>query len=383
MGTSDVAAFLLTLEGAVIGWGQGAESLFGYGAEDIVGQPVSVLVPPDGPSGIPRILRTVARGERIDAFETMVGKDGTRLDIALVVSPTRNGGGRVTGARAVARDISRERAEEAQAWLTAILESSRDAIYTLDPRGVIRTWNPGAERLYGYASHEAVGLPGLSLVPEGRYDEASMALECVLAGEPVELFETEARRNDGVVVPVALTLWPVRDRSGQAVGVSVIARDLTEDRLAQAALAESEVRLRESESLAHVGGWVWDVMTGAVQWSAELHRIHGMDPAEFAGTIEAHLEPVHPLDRERVRRAMNAAISGPEPFETEYRIVRPDGEVRWLHGRAEVALAPSDSVAVAGLRGICQDITERRQVADQLTDAKTSPSETPEPGDQH
>jgi PAS domain S-box-containing protein len=182
------------------------------------------------------------------------------------------------------------------------------------PGGVIRTWNPGAERLYGYASHEAVGLPGLSLVPEGRYDEASMALECVLAGEPVELFETEARRNDGVVVPVALTLWPVRDRSGQAVGVSVIARDLTEDRLAQAALAESEVRLRESESLAHVGGWVWDVMTGAVQWSAELHRIHGMDPAEFAGTIEAHLEPrdgAGPHEAARHRPAVGVRLDCP------------------------------------------------------------------------
>jgi PAS domain S-box-containing protein len=373
MGTPDVAAFLLNLEGAIIGWGQGAESLFGYVAEDVVGQPISMLVPPEGPSGFPRILRTVAHGERIDASETMMGKDGTRLNVSLVVSPTRNGGGKVTGARAVARDITRERAEEAQAWLTAILESSHDGIYTLDSRGVIRTWNPGAERLYGYAAHEAVGLPGLSLVPEGYHDEASMALECVLAGEPVELFETEARRNDGVVLPVSLTLWPVRDRSGQAVGVSVIARDLTEERLAQAALADSEVRLRETESLAHVGGWVWDVATGGVQWSAELHRIHGLDPAQFAGTIEAHLTPVHPEDRERVRQAMRAAISGPEPFETEYRIVRPDGEVRWLHGRAEVALASSDAVAVAGLRGICQDVTERRQAS----------RRAPEPGDQN
>jgi PAS domain-containing protein len=104
---------------------------------------------------------------------------------------------------------------------------------------------------------------------------------------------------------------------------------------------------------------VWDVGTGAVQWSEELHRIHGLDPARFAGTIEAHLEPVHPVDRQRVRAAMTAAVSLHQPLMIEYRIIRPDGAVRHLYARAEVALAPSDAVVVAGLRGICQDVTGR------------------------
>jgi PAS domain-containing protein len=96
-----------------------------------------------------------------------------------------------------------------------------------------------------------------------------------------------------------------------------------------------------------------------VQWSEELHRIHGLDPARFAGTIEAHLEPVHPADRQRVRAAMTAAVSLHQPLMIEYRIIRPDGAVRHLYARAEVALAPSDAVVVAGLRGICQDVTGR------------------------
>jgi PAS domain S-box-containing protein len=308
----------------------------------------------------------VARGDGVATTETMVGKDGTRFDVALTVSPARNGGGRITGARAVVRDVSFERAEEARGRLAAILESTQDAIYTLDAKGVIRTWNPGAERLYGYDAHEAVGLLGLSLVPDAAHDDGQMALECVLAGEPVQFFETQARRKDAVLVPVSLNLWPVRDRGGRVVGVSVIACDQTEERLAEATLSESEVRLRESESLAQVGGWVWDVGTGAVQWSEELHRIHGLDPARFAGTLDAHLELVHPEDRERVRAAMVSAVSQPQPFEAEYRIVRPDGEVRRLYGRAEVALASSDAdaVNVAGLRGICQDVTERSEAAD-------------------
>jgi len=361
LSTNEQVAFLVALDGAVVGWGAGAESLFGYQADELVGQPVSVLAAPEGTSAFPRILSAVARGEGVEANETMVGKDGTRFEVALAVSPARNGGGRITGARAVVRDLTEEAAEEGRGRLAALLEAIADAVYTLDVRGVIRSWNPGAERLYGYHRHEAVGLPGLSLVPESRHDDAAMAIDCVLAGEPVQLFEIDARRKDGVLVPAAIDLWPVRSRSGEVVGVSVIARDLTEQRLAEAALAESVVRLRESESLAHVGGWVWDTATGAVQWSEELHRIHGLDPAGFAGTIDAHLALVHPYDRGPVHRAMEVAVMKPHPFEMEYRIVRPNGEVRWLYARAEVALATSDAVTVAGLRGICQDITERKR----------------------
>jgi PAS domain S-box-containing protein len=353
------AAFLVALDGAIVGWGAGASNLFGYAPDELIGQPVSVLVPPEEPSAFPRILAAVARGEPISATETMTRKDGTRLEVSLAVTPARNGGGRVTAARAVAQDVSGKRAEDARGRLAAILESIHDAVYCLDADGVILTWNPGAERLYGYAPHEAVGLPGVSLVPPSHHEEARMAFECVLAGEPVQLFETEARRKDGVLVPASVNLWPVRDRAGEVVGISIIAHDLTEERLAFAALAESEVRQRESESLVHLGRWVWDVGTGAVQWSEELHRIHGVDPAGFAGTIDAHLEPVHPDDRERVRAAMTAAVTVPQPLEIGYRIVRPDGQVRHLHARAEVALAPSDSVVVAGLRGICQDVTDR------------------------
>ena len=115
----------------------------------------------------------------------MTRKDGTRLEVSLAVTPARNGGGRVTAARAVAQDVSGKRAEDARGRLAAILESIHDAVYCLDADEVILTWNPGAERLYGYAPHEAVGLPGVSLVPSSHHQEARMAFECVLAGKPV------------------------------------------------------------------------------------------------------------------------------------------------------------------------------------------------------
>ncbi|HVW30963.1 MAG TPA: PAS domain S-box protein, partial [Acidimicrobiia bacterium] len=93
MSINEQVAFLVGLDGAVVGWGAGAESLFGYGADELVGRPVSVLAAPEGTSAFPRILSAVARGEGVEANETMVGKDGTRFEVALAVSPARNGGG--------------------------------------------------------------------------------------------------------------------------------------------------------------------------------------------------------------------------------------------------------------------------------------------------
>jgi two-component system CheB/CheR fusion protein len=354
MEAPDVAAFVVTLDGVIAGWGEGVASLLGYRAEEVIGRDVSMFLPGEHPSDFPRILAAAARGQRIETYETMVGRDCLRLEVALRAVPTRNGGGQVTGARATLRDVTPERAEEAQSWLTALLESSHDGIYALDPRGVIRNWSPGAERLYGYAAHEAVGLPYTSLFPDNRHEEAAMALDCALAGEPVTLFDTEARRKDGGLVPAFLNLWPVWDRRGKVAGVSAIARDVTEETLVQEALADSQARLRDTEALAHIGHWVWDVRTGAVQWSEGLHRIFGLDPVHFAGTLEAHLEPIHPADRERVLTEMHRSVNEGGPFAASYRILRPDGATIWLESRADVEPGAAPGM-VAGLRGICRE----------------------------
>ena len=99
----------------------------------------------------------------------------------------------------------------------------------------------------------------------------------------------------------------------------------------------------------------WDVGTGAVQWSEGLHRIFGIDPVRFAGTLEAHLEAIHPADRARVVSEMQESVSASRPFTSRYRILRPDGTTAWLDSQADVAPGSAPGT-VAGLRGICQEV---------------------------
>jgi PAS domain S-box-containing protein len=99
------------------------------------------------------------------------------------------------------------------------------------------------------------------------------------------------------------------------------------------------------------------VRTGAVQWSAEFHRIHGVDPLDFDGTFESHLGLIHPADRDRVERAMEQSVTSGRSFESEYRVVRPDAEVRMLHVRAQATIGSAGTAV--GLRGVGQDVTDR------------------------
>jgi PAS domain S-box-containing protein len=248
-----------------------------------------------------------------------------------------------------------EAAVSAQGLLDAVLESSDDAIFSHDVTACITIWNHTAERIFGYSADEIVGHASVELFAEHLRGDVEVVFETVMAGDRVNHFETEVLRKDSMPVPISLSLCPVYDGHEWPVAAVLVARDITEQRLAQASLAEIEARVRESEALANVGSWLWDRRTGAVQWSDAFHSIHGVEPLDFDGTIDAHVHAIHPDDRERVRAAMEESVASGRPFESEYRIVRPNDEVRVVHARAQPMMGSNG--AVVGLRGIGQDVT--------------------------
>jgi PAS domain S-box-containing protein len=300
---------------------------------------------------------------------------GDRTDETAVAALELSEGGVVVGANAAAADIlgvpvdqligqtitlvddsagRRGNGLGAQAALDIFADLSALALFSQDVNGRIVSWNRGAERIFGYAEQEIVGDDLTSLVPQHLRADVESVEERVAAGERVERLVTEIRRKDGMQVPVALSVSPLLDVEGAFSGAVGVAQELTETRLAQAALAEVDQRFREWEALAHVGRWLWDVGTDAVQWSDELHRMHGVDPLDFEGTLAAHLSVVHDDDRARVRSLMEAAVATGQAFEDEYRVA-DESITRWFAMRAEPAIGSSGDVV--GLRGVSQDIT--------------------------
>lgn len=243
------------------------------------------------------------------------------------------------------------------ALFRAVVEISDDAILTCEADGTIDTWGTTAERLFGRPARDVLGEPLARLFPAHLCQEVQTILATVIAGDQVRHFESEVVRPDGMPVPVSLSLSPLLATDGTSPAAVVVVRDVTEQHLAQATLAEVEARLEEGEALAHVGSWLWDLRTGAVQWSAEFYRIHGVDPLDFGGTLESHLASVHAADRDRVRALMDRSVTAGRPFAAEYRVVRADRQVRVVRVQAQPTLGSAGTAV--GLRGIGQDVTER------------------------
>jgi PAS domain S-box-containing protein len=238
--SADDAIITKTLDGIITSWNKGAEHIFGYTAQEAIGQPVLMLIPENLRSEEPAILARLRKGERIEHYETVrMRKDGTLIDISLTVSPIRKPDGTIIGASKIARDITaRKRAETQHSRIAAIVENSDDAIISKDLNGIILSWNPGAERLYGYTAAEVIGKSVTMLIPEGRPDEEPNILDRIRRGEPVDHYETVRVRKDGTIVEVSLTVSPVRDSEGRIVGASKIARNITARRHAQEQLRE-------------------------------------------------------------------------------------------------------------------------------------------------
>ena len=160
--------------------------------------------------------------------------DGTRVPFIPYPTPLFDSSGMLIGAVNMLVDISdRIRAEDVRQQLAAIVESSDDAIISKNLSGIISSWNKAAERLFGYTAAEAIGQSILILIPDDRHDEEHEIIGKIKRGEKVEHYETLRRHKDGSLVPLSLTVSPVKDSGGRIIGASKIARDISERRRAE------------------------------------------------------------------------------------------------------------------------------------------------------
>lgn len=179
--------------------------------------------------------------------------DGTQRMVDLILAPVKDESGKVLFIAPTGTDITdRKRGEESNSRLAAIVESSDDAIISKDLAGVIRSWNAGAARLFGYSPEEAIGRSITMLIPHDRLAEESDILERIRRGDRVDHFETVRRRKDGTLVEISLTVSPITDDRGKVVGASKIARDITDRKRAERTLLDADRQKNEFlATLAH------------------------------------------------------------------------------------------------------------------------------------
>jgi PAS domain S-box-containing protein len=269
--------------------------------------------------------------------------------------------GEVAGLLGVVMDITERRLDEdARRRLAAIVESSNDAIVSKTLDGTVTSWNHGAELIFGYTADEMIGQPVTLIIPPERLNEETQIIAGIGKGERLEPFETIRMRKDGSRVHVSVTISPLRDRDGNIVGASKIARDITDRKLAEAEVRASESRWRElAEAMPHL---VWISASDgncefiSPQWCAYT----GSSEEEQRGMGWA--EAIHPEDRKAFELAWNLCAHSRNILDMELRIRRSDGVYRWFKTRVvPVADAAGNIVKWYGSNTDIEDIRRTDQ----------------------
>jgi PAS domain S-box-containing protein len=269
--SSDDAIIGKSLDGIITSWNKGAQRIFGYSADEVIGKPITILLPKNLWHEETEILGRLRSGERVDHFETSrVRKDGSTIAISLTISPIRDAAGAITGISKIARDVTelkqllaREAASRvemlAERKFRELIENAPDAILQVDSIGLIVLANRTAEIVFGYGRDELIGMSVDALVPEtARSRHPANREKFGAAGErrPMGMgLDLHAVRKDGREFPVEISLSPNRSEGG--INITAVIRDVTERKraeqqihsLEQSYTAELEARHKEAERL--------------------------------------------------------------------------------------------------------------------------------------
>ncbi len=275
--SSDDAIFSKTLDGIITSWNKAAERIYGYQADEIFGQPVSLLVPPDRVDEMTGILARIRNGERVDHYETTQRtKDGAAITISLTVSPIHDSAGHIVGASAIARDITeqqriqdqadsaaqsaqdqadsaarsaRNQADSAERYARSLIEASLDPLVVMvSPEGKITDLNEATVRVTGVARDELVGTDFSDYFTEP--DAARAAYRQVFAQGSATDYPLTIRHTGGTLTDVLYNASVYKDAAGNVRGVFAAARDVTAQKRAESEVAKQ--RARELDRLAEL-----------------------------------------------------------------------------------------------------------------------------------
>lgn len=245
-----------------------------------------------------------------------------------------------------------------------LIDSVKDyAIIGLGPDGRVVSWNEGARRLLGYDEQDVLGRDfAFTFTQEDRQahkPEKELA-HARTAGSSID--ENWTVRKDGSQFWASGVTAAVRE--GDAPSFVKIFRDLTERRRAEEDLAESAARLQAALAAARMGTWLWEPDTDRDHLDANLLDLLGLPPDTAVNTLGDFLRLVHPEDRERTHQAFQSAARGQQRLDVEFRVVLPDGTLRWLRDQGALATVTPGRPPV--LTGACTDITDRRAIEEEL-----------------
>ncbi|HEX9212454.1 MAG TPA: PAS domain S-box protein [Bradyrhizobium sp.] len=304
--SSDDAIVMQSLDAIITGWNSAAERLYGHSADEAIGKSTSIIVPPDRREQGKDYLRRIARGEPIERFETVrLRKDGTPVEISLSLSPIRGPSGEIIGASGSARSLTEERRAERALQQQIeerrqLFDASQDLIMIMDARGHIVQISPSSETVLGYRPEEMIGYSGADFIHPAHLEQSREDMRALRRGGHPKLADTRCLHKDGREVWLSwLGNW-----SDQAKRFFFVGRDMTEARLADESLRESEHLARNIVETALDAFVQTDDRSTILNWSSRAEELFGWRRDEALGKNAVDL-----IVAEGERRRVNAGLA--------------------------------------------------------------------------
>ncbi len=366
---SEDAIHSATLDGTIVSWNHGAEVLFGYLSQEIIGKNAATLAPPDRCDEVGQCLETIRHGASISPFDTvLLGKDGHPIDVSLSISPIRNPAGEVVGASGIARDIrprlaTERRLRENEERFRRVFEHAPVGMYLSSLEGRFLQVNAAFCKMLGYSEKEILDAAWASLThPEDL--GLSTRLRGQLRDDPGACVEAEKRylHRDGAIVWVRVRISVVPDFDGKPYCHVVHVENITERKQAKEALLESEERFRSMADGCPTLIWVTDAEGGGRFANRAYQDFCGRSNGQVEGSKWQEL--LHPEDVQAYVQEFRRVVQAQMPFRAEARVRRADGEWRLMAAYAEPRRSAGGEFL--GHVGLCLDITERKETEEAL-----------------
>ena len=353
------------------------EHLTGYTSNEVIGKNLDILFPEESKEKSLQKIKLTLGGEYWESVEIPIQHKDGNIRIALWNSANiyDNQGKNLVATIAQGTDITeRKKAEEqlreTRDYLENLLNYANAPIIVWDKDFKIIRFNHAFEHLTGYTSKMMIGKKLDILFPKENKEESLQKINRTLTGEYWESVEISILHKNG---DIRVALWNsanIYDDSGKKLLATIAqGQDITERKQIEDKLKESEIRLNRAQELAHLGSWELNPINNQLIWSDEVYRIFGLRPQEFGATYEAFLRSVHPDDRAMVDDAYSKSLrEGRDTYEIEHRVVRKNGEVRFVYEKCEHIRDKSGKIIRSV--GMVHDITDRKQAEKTLQESE-------------
>lgn len=371
---SSVDAIISTdLQGRIVTWNRGAEMIFGYKKEEVLGRNINFLVPEDLREEAEKIRRRVIKEGFLRNYESFrLAKDGRRIPVNVTLTALKDKDGRIVGIAAVCNDLTDiKRAEEEVRRLAEITDSSMDAIIGMDLEGNITSWNRGAEEIFGYKKEEIMGKKFMLMGPKEVVEEAKRCLTTVLERGFVRNEETVRQHKDGRLIPVNLTATLLKDEYGRPIGISAVMKDLTEHKQAEEKMLKLTSAIESSADIIFITD-----RNGVIEYvNPAFEKITGYKKEEAIGKTPRILKSGK-MAPSYAKKLWDTILSG-RVF--RFEVINKTKEGRLFYYDQTITPLRDSSGNITHFISTGKDITDRKEAEKRIRELSMFPEKSPNP----